>query len=469
VFTALARGRFRGCFFWGCLLVSSAVFSHATTYLVGPNQALPKISDVPWERLEAGDEVRIHWQAEPYHEKWVICGEGQPESPIRVSGIPNAAGQLPVIDGRDAVCRPELDFWNEDRGIIKIGGTSHAPGVTPGHIVIENLVVRGARPPYEFLDKTGTVPYRPDAAGIYVESGEGITLRNCVLEDSGNGLFANGKDVLVEYCSIRENGIESRFTEHNSYTAAEGITFQFNEFGPLRQGCLGNNLKDRSACLVVRYNVLIGGSRQLDLVDAEDQNGKLVSATGYRETFVYGNILVERARDVGNEIVHYGGDSENDDWYRKGTLFFFHNTVASFRPDVTTLLRLSSNAESARVFNNVFWSGDPRGRLALSSGVGRFELQNNWISRGWVKTSRWLFLGGLVADGNLVGTEPGFVAPGALDFRLSAGSAARSSTVLDSMVESEEHRYRFTRGTAQNWRPLDAMDSRVIGAVQGLP
>ena len=32
--------------------------------------------------------------------------------------------RLPVIDGRDAVTRTALNYWNESRGVIKVGGAS---------------------------------------------------------------------------------------------------------------------------------------------------------------------------------------------------------------------------------------------------------------------------------------------------------------------------------------------------------
>ena len=74
-------------------------------------------------------------------------------------------------------------------------------------------------------------------------------MRNCALHDCGNGFFASSQssDVIVEGCQIYDNGIEGSIYEHNNYTEARGIIFQFNHFGPLRTGCPGNNLKDRSA------------------------------------------------------------------------------------------------------------------------------------------------------------------------------------------------------------------------------
>ena len=349
---------------------------------------LASISDVPWESLVAGDRVLIHWRSTSYKEKWVICRSGTAESPIVVSGVPGPAGQLPVIDGSDAVTRTALSFWNESRGVIKIGGASIPADTLPAHIVIENLDIRSGRPPHTFTnDSGGLETYADNAAAIYVEKAENLTIRNCILRDSGNGLFigANGgltKDILIERNWIYDNGIEGSYYQHNTYTAAIGITYQFNRMGRLRDGCGGNNLKDRSAGLVVRYNWIEDGNRQLDLVDAED-SAVLVNHPSYTTTFVYGNILIESDGEGNSQILHYGGDSGTTADYRKGTLHFFHNTVVSTRSGNTTLMRLSTNEEHADVRNNIIYTTAAGSRLAMLSESGDHgsphQLADGWL------------------------------------------------------------------------------------------
>ena len=162
---------------------------------------------------------------------------------------------MPVIDGRDATTPAGL---NEQRGVIKIGGANNPPDTMPRYITIENLEVRSGRPPYSFTGRAGTTPYVNNAAAIYVEKAENLVIRGCVLRDSGNGLFIGTsnenltRDVTVEGNYILDNGNAGSLFEHYSYTAALGIMFQFNRYGPLRAGALGNNLKDRSAGLVAR-------------------------------------------------------------------------------------------------------------------------------------------------------------------------------------------------------------------------
>ncbi|HVF89880.1 MAG TPA: right-handed parallel beta-helix repeat-containing protein, partial [Blastocatellia bacterium] len=295
------------------LLCIALPAAQAATFEVGPGKTYLNIGDVPWESLQAGDTVLINWRSTPYKEKWVICRQGTSAAPITVRGVAGPAGELPVVDGNGATTRPALNYWNEARGVIKIGGANVPSDTTPSHITIENLDIRSARPPYTFTSAGGASQvYSDNASTIYIEKGENITVRNCILHDAGNGFFVASsddlasRDILVEGNHIYDNGIVNSIFHHNNYTAAIGITFQYNFFGPLRAGCPGNNLKDRSAGLAVRYNWIDGGNRQLDLVDGEDSS-LIRNEPRYGETHVYGNILIERPGTDNRQIVHYGG------------------------------------------------------------------------------------------------------------------------------------------------------------------
>jgi len=420
-----------GWFIGGLLALLSAATIRAATFDVGPDQPYATPSEVPWETLNAGDLVRIHWRADAYQDKWVICRQGTATQPIIVRGIPGPAGDIPVIDGNGATTRRALNYWNGPRGVIKIGGANVPPDTTPAHVTIENLEIRGARPPYSFTDHTGaTQNYPNNAAAIYVEKGDFITIRHCVLRDCGNGLFvaAAAREVLVEGNHIYDNGNVDSIYEHNSYTAAAGITFQFNRYGPLRQGCLGNNLKDRSAGTVIRYNWIESGNRQLDLVDAED-SAALRQDPRYRSTFVYGNVLIEPDGAGNSQIVHYGGDSGNLPTYRKGTLYFHHNTVVSTRSGNTTLFRLSTNDESADCRNNLLFVTAIGNRLALLAEAGTLAVTHNYAKTGRVVSHAGGSFTGSVSDDAtwISGADPGFIDLALQNFRLSDSSVCRDT------------------------------------------
>lgn len=412
----------------------------AATYDVGPGQPLATIGQAPWATLAPGDVVRIHWQAQPYREKWVLDRRGTATQPIVVRGVPGPNGELPVVSGENATTPAPLNFWNEDRAVLKIGGSNVPEDDLPAYLVIEGIEFRSARPPYTFVDDGGvTRTYSTNAAAIYVEKAEHLTIRGCTLRDAGNGLFVAAFDgvtqgILIEDNYILDNGIVGSGFEHNAYTAARGIVYQGNRFGPLRTGAGGNNLKDRSAGLVVRYNWIEGGNRQLDLVDGEDSQ-VIVDDPRYRTTHVYGNVLVEPDGAGNSQIVHYGGDSGDETIYRKGTLHFYANTVVSRRTGNTTLVRLSTNDERADVRNNMLFVTASGNRLALVDADGIVDLSHNWMKAGWVASHSGLS-GVIHDDGTTVSSaSPGFVDLAAQDYRLAAGSTAEDAgTALATAV-----------------------------------
>lgn len=400
------------------LLLMLAFAASAVTYEVGPGKPLARIGDVPWVRIDAGDTVLIHWRPAPYQEKWVIGRTGRAGAPITVRGVPSADGQLPVIDGTNAVTAPGLDFFNQDRGVIKVGG-SNVPNdlPRPSYVVIENLVVRGGRAGNAF-DRGA---YSANAAGIFVERGDNVIVRNCVLHDNGNGLFlGTGRDFLLEGNYIYDNGYGGGDSQHhNVYLQGLGVTVQRNRFGRLKLGSDGGGIKDRSGGLVVRYNWIEGGNRQLDLV--EIGTPEVLADPRYRETWVYGNLLFEFADQRDNpQFVIYGGDGGNRAIYRKGTLYFHNNTMVSLRPDFAEWMAMLSPDERVDARNNIFHA--PFAAETYVSGYdGVVELRNNWIQTGTRTTAR-----SMIRDlgGNLTGDSPGLADPANLDFRLRAGSPA---------------------------------------------
>ena len=425
--------------------------SYGTDYHVGPSQTYSSIGDVAWESLEPGDNVFIHWRAAPYAEKWVVGRSGTEALPIVISGVASSSGELPVVTGENATTRRALNYTNEERGLIKIGSSNIPSDTLPQYIVIENLDLRSARPPYSFADDNGnSQTYSSNAASIYVEKARHLTIRNCTIQDSGNGIFVgafNGEtqDILIEKNHIFDNGIDGSYYQHNTYTAAIGITYQYNHMGPLRSGAGGNNLKDRSAGLTVRYNWIENGNRQLDLVDAEDSEN-LVNNASYHTTYVYSNILLEADGEGNSQMVHYGGDSGTYADYRKGTLYFFNNTLVSTRSGNTTMFRLSTGDETAVVFNNIVHVTAGGSKLALADENGQFVIDSNWFTEGF-QTSHGSFSekDQLTDDGdNIVGSAPGFANLEGDDYQLQESSSARDSGLnsylgLDVSLPDEQY------------------------------
>ena len=342
----------------------------------------------------------------------------------------------------------------------------------PEHIVLESLDIRNSRPPYKFTGADGKErAYIRNAAAIRVEKADRLTIRNCVLHDCGNGLFVSSndkevsRDILLEGNYIYDNGNPGSGSEHNVYTEARGITFQFNRFGPLRPGCAGTNLKDRSAGLVVRHNWIEGGNKQLDLVDAED-SGLIRKDPEYRRTFVYGNVLISLNQAGQPFIVHYGGDSAKSSNFRKGTLYFYHNTVVSLRRSPTILFRISSDDESCDCRNNIFHvPADPKARLVIIDNRGIVNLSHNWIQQGWQASTTWRATGRVHEDGtSATGELPGFVDLNQQDFHLTPASPCRGrGTALDTEpFGTHPVELQYVKHQSGQFRPRDG--ARDIGA-----
>lgn len=383
-----------------------------TDYAVGPGQTYAAIGDVPWATLVAGDSVRIFWRDEPYHEKFLIQGHGTQDAPIVVCGVAGPDGRLPVIDGENATASPNMGYATiagQARGLIHVSlGKDDAWGDKPAYVVIQGLHVRNALYKYRYTGSDGTtVPYAENAAGIFIERGEHITVRGIELESNGNGLFvASGdaeetrsRDIVLERSYVHGNGTPDVGPDrrHNIYTEADGMVFQYNEIGPLASGASGAALKDRSTGTVVRYNSISGGARSLDLVDAEDSSPLARNDPKYRTTLVYGNVIVNDASTQGADLsnmIHYGGDSGVTDGYRKGVLYFVHNTVivradqdnaAGVGRYQTSLFDLDTNDETAVITNNVFYvrsvtPGAAATELDWGRSAGKFQLGVNWAS-----------------------------------------------------------------------------------------
>uniref|UniRef100_A0A7C6AF17 Right-handed parallel beta-helix repeat-containing protein n=1 Tax=candidate division WOR-3 bacterium TaxID=2052148 RepID=A0A7C6AF17_UNCW3 len=441
------------------LLLFTPFLIWSYTYNVGPGMPYDSIGAVPLESLNPGDTVKIYYRSTPYYEKWVIARTGTSNAPIVFYGVPSGNGDLPVIDGRNAVTRLQLDYWSENRGIINIGGSS-IPNQTPNYIVVENLEIKSARTPYTFYDDQGQLAsYASNASTIYVVEGSNIIIRNCILHDCGNGFFVahEAKNIIVEGCYIYDNGIENSIYEHNNYTEAQGIIFQYNYFSHLRTGCLGNNLKDRSSGCVIRYNWIECGNRQIDLVDSDYP--EIYNDTSYRKTFVYGNILIEQTDEGNSQIVHYGGDSGDTTHYRHGRLYFYNNTVISKRSGNTTLFRLSTNLESCDARNNIFYVTASGNRLAMLAEYGLLISRYNWLKPGWV-ISHSSFQGTFIDSGGIItGSDPGFVDFNNEDFHLaSTAQCIDNGTFLAPQVLPQHNViYQYLKHRRYENRPDDGL------------
>ena len=405
-----------------------------TDYQVGPNSGqLSSLEQVPWESLKAGDTVRIFYRSTPYAGKFLIAAQGTTDAPVRICGVKGSNGERPVITGANAVTRTALSSaygntastsdTHQTRSVIVVKPlATQAYEAYPRNIQIDGLQIRSAHPNYQFTDASGTrKSYVDFGACVWVERGHNITIADNEITDCSQGIFSRStgdddftitKNLRIAGNTFTNNGIVGDNHEHSTYIQSHGVIYEFNRYGPMRSGTEGSSLKDRSVGAVVRYNRIEDGARAIDLVEAEDYPTYAVKQAAYRSTFVYGNQFKKNGDD--GSFFHYGGDhfgaAAGANWgetlFRRGTLYFFNNTVHGTGTNVR-LFQISTTLETVEAWNNVFWFDASVTSLNLRQAEndslstsytpdGILNLGVNWIRSDWTDTTAWKTLKGQV-------------------------------------------------------------------------
>jgi hypothetical protein len=453
------------------LVLASGSAIAGTEYRVGPSQAFPTIGAVPWHKLRPGDTVYIHYRATPYREKFLISTRGTPAEWIRVLGVPGPNGELPIISGDGATTSPNMHHRWPDAGgasaiqhlgVIQIAVQAD-PTTLPGYIEIANLQVQDGYSTYRFTAENGqTGTYDGFAACIYAKSVQHLIVRNSVLTNCGQGFYnwtGDGSggdsqwwsglsaDITLRGNYFYYNGKPNSYSEHQTYTEADGVIIEYNRFGTQRSGALGSQLKDRSAGTVIRYNYfeqsLAGWD--IDLVEPQEGWARLGSLPKYRQAFVYGNVIVNKSNYQAN-FIHWNEDHQHGAQGRAtlagGKLFFYDNTVLTVanHSDMALITLFNTTYGGYEcppgsppgvidVRNNIFavlprtpGSRIPQIRFGYCS-TQHFDFGKNWVSPGWILGTKETVTGA----GNLVSppaNSPGFVNVTTNDFHLVAGSSA---------------------------------------------
>lgn len=405
---------------------TTCVASTGADYQVGPGKTYADLAAVPWESLKAGDTVRIFYSATPYKGKFMLAAKGTAAQPVRVCGVKSATGQRPIIEGSGATTRTALSTRyastraiadiHEERSLITVKADSTgAYADYPSYIKIDGLHLKSAHPSYTFINSVGQVKsYAQFSACIWVDRGHNIEISDNEISDCSMAIFSKSTDdgdfMVTKNLSILSNyihthGIVGSDREHSTYTESHGVLIEGNHYGPPRAGAFGNSIKDRSVGLVVRYNLVEEGARNIDMVEAEDFPTYALAQAAYRQTYVYGNQF-KKTGDSGS-FFHYGGDHfgapAGANWgerlFRQGTLYFYHNTVIG-QGTQARLFQLSTSLETLQAWNNVFWFEStviaPRlvqpenDTLSASyTGDGVLVFGKNWIKSDWVIIDQW--------------------------------------------------------------------------------
>jgi hypothetical protein len=333
-------------------------------YRVGPNQPYPQPHNVPWLRLLPCDTVLIYPAAVPYSDLIYIAARGRVHQAITVSGVLDAKGNRPILDGSHAVTSASegVDPYLLCNGMITIGKPSvtaepnQASAYKPGYLIIENLEVRNAfgkypgskQPLYTCTDTKGIAhPWSQFVAGIDVDPAEHVTIENMYLHNNGLGAFVNSvgnnlaqsRDFYVTGNTFVDNG-NGNAGLHNFYFEVIGERVIGNYFGPPIANTQGENVKDRSVCLEWSDNYVDSGNHLLTFRDPQSNSPyewKQIDAFGVpcvSEIYVHGNTLVSRGPTVFqwmSEVIGFGdGTLDGPITYnRYGSVYFYNNSVVA--------------------------------------------------------------------------------------------------------------------------------------------
>ncbi len=291
-------------------------------YHCGPGQKYTKVTDVPWETLNPGDTVYIHWrsaeQGGDYHEKVNLTRAGAEGKPIRIVGVKGPKGERPCLNGQDAVTRttdPDGNSThfpgNQQRGVLCFSSRAHTPDDTPGadYWDVSGLKITGARPAYDFTDSFGKKNdyQRAQAglgsagAGVFIDRGNFLRFNDMELTDNNNGFFGSSDnrgtthryvhDVVLENSMLYGNGAPNNASVHNAYVEVANWTVRNNYFGPLVKDSGGSHIKDRGANTIIEGNFFDGTAVPLFLDPPEYSEGWMDKQPGFDKLTLRNNVI----------------------------------------------------------------------------------------------------------------------------------------------------------------------------------
>jgi hypothetical protein len=427
---------------------------------VGPDQDYASPCAINWSAVQGGTMVRIHWREAPYPCKIAVTTGAYESHPLVITGVPNEEGALPVLTGEDAVTSEDTELLGQNNWLVKLGGDDASSPAA--WVWLQSLALTGARSDHAFTDNAGNAgTFADSAAAVRIGHASDVHLVGLEIADSNTGLEieADARDVVVSGCWLHDNGNTAFPTTANAISEGIDITYEYTRFEPLVEGAAGAALLDRSAGLVVRHNWIEGENQLLALRASDDPD--VTAAPGYRETMVYGNVLLVPQDSSSNDVVQFDIDTSAS--ARPGTLFFYHNTVVSWLDEHTDLLYLPASHQHADLRNNLIHSPVEDHQLVIQRGAGTVAMADNWFLADFRQSSDGD--SDLVEDrGNATGDDPGFVDLDELDLHIDGGSPCQGiagQPASETSGHPVEYQYMKHQRRALREAPQD------VGAFEG--
>jgi hypothetical protein len=419
-----------------------------TVYEVGPSQTFKTLASVPFTTMIPGSTVRLHNEDKSglrpteYHEYVQLSQPAAADQPFRVCGVPDEAGNLPIIDGSSAKGSDEVSADVAGGGLLTLHNANYFADwpkfVASQYVIVEGIQFRNANPGYSYATTNGSKKqWQNSSSCIQVNEGQNIEfvgndIGNCSNGvssqfNSNGGWGASDVNLLWEGNHIHNNGVVGSNASHQMYLESWANVVQFNRIDNYMTGGLGANIKSRGIQDIFRYNYLgDGAQREMDLVDVKDAPAymsfsgfldggansfhALYSKDSYsadqiaaeqeawNSHFVYGNIYLN---STSTAPIHFSMDTAGGELARKGSLYWYNNTFyqkacSSCSGRLWTLFDTTSGNgtfdqqtefQTIQAFNNIVWMDDATkpvfqwNNYAAFVGIGGGNLlPNSWGS-----------------------------------------------------------------------------------------
>ncbi len=385
-------------------------------YDVGLSQKFKTLASVPFPTMVPGSTVRLHNEdttglnPTTYHEYVEISQPATAEQPFRMCGVPDASGNLPIIDGTKATGRSDTSTDIAGYGLLTLHNSNSfaywPKFVAAQYIAVEGIQFRNANPGVSYTAPAGSSQsWQSSAACIHISEAQNVAFVGDDIGSCGNGVLsdfnsnggwgASDLNVLWEGNHIHNNGIAGSDQDHQMYLQSWDNVVQFNRIDDYTKGALGANIKSRGLQDIIRYNFLgDGAQRQMDLVDVKDAPAYMSFAgflsggsnsfhalytqdsypadqiaaeqEAWNSHFVYGNIY---QNSTSSAPIHFSMDTTGGELARKGSLYWYNNTF--YQRSCTACLPLSwtlfdttggdgkyypqAEFQTVQAYNNIVW------------------------------------------------------------------------------------------------------------------
>lgn len=394
------------------LVLACAARAGAAPIVVTPSDTYTKI-----EGAKAGDTVLI--APGTYKFRVMLQGTGTATSPIVIKAQdPN---NRPVWDlGGQAVSAWPGSYTAGDkgRGCWQVKGT---------HYEISGIIFKNCQD--------------VASAGLRAVNAGKVTIRDCVFQNSTNGLTGSASDLTVEFSEFHSNGklTSTGDPTHNIYLYGGVFTLRYSY---LHDPLEGQNFHIRARDSTIEYNwIARPASYPGDVMSCEYQCGGSGTGAITQKMLLRGNVLIQGTPANTSQLIALyddspGGSVDGTGMVTKMELTLINNTVigavvGSGKTQRLVNMRNDSVGTQVTLHNNILYQVK---ELAIpyspSSTNWSVSGQNNWVMTGTSTTG---------LTGSLSGTAPGFVNETAKDFHLTATSPCRNQAATVTGLPTKEY------------------------------